>query len=90
MGHHCDCYLASCGICNKETEVIKSEAECTIALTNLGYKISKTYWRGHKRNIPYGCSIRTLNDRPYFNTFDLGKGRDDMRPICKGKSQDRM
>ena len=74
------------GVCNNESEVIKSEAECTKALSNLGYQISKTYWRGHKRNIPSGCSIRTLNGRPYFNTFKLGKGRYDMKPICKGRN----
>jgi len=74
------------GVCNNEGDVIRSEEECTEALAELGYQSAKKeYWEGSKKNIPSGCSIRSLNNRPYLNTKPgVGRGRDDQIPICKG------
>ena len=77
------------GVCNNESDVIRSKDECTEALEELGYQLAKKeYWEGSKKNIPSGCSIRTLNNRPYLNTKPgVGRGRDDQIPICKGNGK---
>merc|ERR1711998_258546 len=41
-------------------------------------------WVGSTTNIPVGCSIRNGGDlRPHWNTASTGRGRSDLRPICK-------
>ena len=68
-----------------EKDVIRTEKECTAALTQLGYQFKSKYWKKSARNIPSGCSIRTLNNKPYMNSNPgLGRGRRDQIPICKG------
>ena len=80
------------GHCNNESDVIRSEGECTKGLSELGYQFNKNkYWKGSKRNIPSGCSIRTKrlgpNNRPYLNKRPgVGRGRDDQIPICKANA----
>ena len=77
--------MAAGGVCNNEKDVIRSEKECTAALKQLGYKFKSKYWKKSARNIPSGCSIRTLNNKPYMNSNSgLGRGRRDQIPICKG------
>ena len=54
-------------------------------MKQLGYQFKGEYWKKSARNIPSGCSIRTLNNKPYMNTNSgLGRGRRDQIPICKG------
>ena len=65
--------------------MIRTKDECTKALSMLGYQFKKRYWKGIKRNIPSGCSIRTLNNRPHLNSKPgVGRGRLDQVPICRG------
>ena len=82
--------MAAGGVCNNEKDVIRSEKECTKALTNLGYTFKKRYWAGTKRRLPSGCSLRTRNNRPHLNNKPgVGRGRNDQIPICKaGKVMD--
>ena len=73
-------------VCNHEKDIIRTEKECTAALKQLGYQFKGEYWKKSARNIPSGCSIRTLNNKAYMNTNSgLGRGRRDQIPICKGK-----
>ena len=77
--------MAAGGVCNNEKDVIRSEKECTKALTNLGYTFKKRYWEGSKRRLPSGCSLRTRNQKPHLNDKPgVGRGRKDQIPICKG------
>ena len=73
------------GVCYNESHVIRSQAECQIAFENIGYHVKSTWWSGAYTQIPSGCSI---NDglKPFFetSTSGLGKGRNDLTPICKG------
>ena len=77
------------GLCNDESDVIRSQAECTKALKELGYKSMGDNWTGEYDQIPSGCSISKVaisGDVPHFETSrrGLGKGRNDLSPICYG------
>jgi len=81
------------GVCNSEDEVIRSEMECSTALSKLGFKPTGKYWMDLRRmpypldaSIPTGCSIRNGGDRmPHLVKWvrSVGSGRIDLIPICK-------
>ena len=77
------------GVCNKESDVIRSQVECTTAIEMLSYKESDNMWTGiYSNKIPSGCSIgiktKALFD-PHFegSATGLGTGRWDLTPVCK-------
>ena len=75
------------GICNDESHVIRTQAECNTALKEVSYESSGYYWNGNTNGwIPSGCSVRNGGDyRPHLDTnTGLGNGRCDLIPICKG------
>jgi len=68
-------------VCNHVNDVIRSEAQCSDALQNLGYENLPSFWTGEFSQIPSGCSI---SSQPHFetSTTGLGTGREDLTPIC--------
>ena len=81
------------GLCNDESELIRSEPDCKEALEALGYGPLKKFWitPGSLLNpqIPAGCSIHAASSTPHLSTTSgAGRGREDLTPICsrnKGK-----
>jgi len=81
------------GLCNDESELIRSEPDCKEALEALGYGPLKKFWItvGSLLNpqIPAGCSIHAASSTPHLSTTSgAGRGREDLTPICsrnKGK-----
>jgi len=82
----CDYYAGNAGqVCDDENDVIRSQAECTVALESLGYQISK-FWTGTFAWIPAGCSFEKSGKmKPHFeqSSTGLGKGANVLIPICK-------
>ena len=81
------------GVCNKESDVIRSQVECWTAIEMLSYKDANNTWTGsYSSSIPSGCSIGIHAYSilyPHFevSTTGLGTGRWDLTPVCK-KSPD--
>ena len=78
-------YGSKGGVCYNESHVIRSQEECQIALESIGYHVKGSWWSNAYGQIPSGCSINDgLN--PHFETSPsgIGKGRNDLTPICKG------
>ena len=78
------------GVCNNENEVIRSIEECSKAISKLDFEVSELsisdFWRGHRSDIPSGCSIRDRGKKPHMNfkeAMGVGTGRRDLIPICK-------
>lgn len=74
------------GVCNIESDVIRSKQECMNILEKLSNKPSGNFWTGHQGDIPSGCSIRNGGDmKPHleYSTTGVGNGRSDLIPICK-------
>ena len=81
------------GVCSNENEVIRSEEECSNAVSKLDFEVSRTdYWRGSRNHdIPSGCSIRdpklgrTDEKQLHMESSEtgVGTGRSDLIPICK-------
>ena len=90
-------YVGSAGgLCNDESHVIRSEAECLNALEKTGV-ISKysaylasagNMWIGSSSNVPSGCSMKFVPKKPQFETSNsgLGQGHALLTPICKNPS----
>ena len=59
-----------------------------MSLKQLGYQSTKLKWTGTWHLIPTGCSIRIDPLQPHFEVspFGVGRGRDDLTPICKNLS----
>ena len=72
------------GVCYDGSVVIRSQEECTYAITKLGFQASADYYKGKYDSIPSGCSFGKDNMKPHFetSTSGLGKGRGDLIPIC--------
>ena len=72
------------GICYDGSVVIRSQQECTHAIKKLGYQSSSEYYKSKSNSIPSGCSFGKDDMKPHFetSTSGLGKGRDDLIPIC--------
>ena len=73
------------GLCNDESDVIRSISDCKEALKELGYSSLNEFWITSTDPIPAGCSINVANSNPHFlnNTSGLGKSRQDLTPVCK-------
>ena len=73
------------GLCNDESDVIRSVSDCEEALKELGYSPLKNFWITSTDPIPAGCSIHVAHSNPHFleNTSGLGKRRQDLTPVCK-------
>ena len=76
------------GVCVDDESVIRSTAECTMALKELGYHSTKINWTGTWHLIPSGCSIKIDPMGPHFeiSPTGVGIGREDLTPICKNSS----
>ena len=61
-----------------------------MALNQLGYQSTKFNWTGSWPLVPTGCSIRInpMHHQSHFeiSPFGVGRGRDDLTPICKNSS----
>ena len=76
---------AAGGVCNDISHVIRSQPECIKALQKLGFQVAfNHFWTGKYDKVPSGCSIDKVK-RPYLeqSADGLGKGRNDLTPICK-------
>ena len=77
------------GVCNKESDVIRSQEECSSAIEMLSYKEADDMWTGsYSSSIPSGCSARISSNSLLYPHFEesatgLGTGRLDLTPICK-------
>lgn len=86
-------YKDAGGVCNDEKDVIRSKTECSKALSELGFEKSGSYYTYYGYPIPSGCSIRTIGfaeaNKPHFleSSPGVGKGRNDLIPICKNVSK---
>ena len=72
--------------CRVTGNVIRSKAECKIALTAVG-KSDRFVWNSVHRGIPGGCSVRGHADGHYDNrglSGTVGEKRGDLRAVCKG------
>ena len=73
------------GLCNDESDVIRSISDCKEALKELGYSSLNKFWITSTDPIPAGCSIHDDSSNPHFleNTSGLGKKRTFLTPVCK-------
>ena len=79
------------GVCNDANHVIRSQKECSDGLQVLDITSLAISWTGKNDGIPSGCSFSKRKDSqqsytsPHFetSTTGLGKGRNDLTPICK-------
>ena len=92
-------YVGSAGgVCNDESHVIRSEAECLNALEKTGV-ISKysaylastgNMYIGTSPNVPSGCvmkSVQIQSKKPeFYSSTGLGRGHALYTPICKNPS----
>jgi len=74
-------------VCETEAQVVRTQSECELALRSLDWSTASPFWTGTHANIPAGCSVRDGRDKqPHLNGAPgLGRGRRDLRPICKLK-----
>ena len=77
------------GLCKEESNVIRSQTECTKALHDLGYQALNKFSTTNDNNAPSGCSIHIDSLNPLFETSPNGTGNslNHLTPICayKGK-----
>ena len=77
------------GVCNTESDVIRSQEECSTAIEMLTYREADDWWTGiYSSNIPSGCSARINSNSLLYPHFEesatgIGTGRLDLTPICK-------
>merc|ERR1711865_813482 len=67
-----------------ETTVLKTAAECSEALGELGFN-TRINHNGNWGHVPSGCSGTT---NPHFNANAAGNGRGDLAPLCTSESKD--
>ena len=92
-------YVGSAGgVCNDESHVIRSEAECLNALekSSVMSKYSAylastgNMWIGISPNVPSGCvmkSVQIQSKKPeFYSSTGLGRGHALYTPICKNPS----
>ena len=79
-----DYYIGDKGeVCNDASHVIRSEAECGIALQSVRLQVTGKWRIMQKKTIPSGCSINDVGEPFYKKTSTgLGTGRKDLTPIC--------
>ena len=86
------------GVCNNETDIIRSKWECYDALKELGFDHNDHYWQDEGNPwcppypIPSGCSIQKGGELDKFIELILicetgvGRRRFNKIPICKRNS----
>jgi len=62
---------------------IKSELECSEAISALGVTNGGAQWIGSRTTMPKGCSLQEKTNAMVFNTGEVGSGRHDLAPVCK-------
>ena len=92
-------YVGSAGgVCNDESHVIRSEAECLNALekSSVMSKYSAylastgNMYIGTSPNVPSGCVMKSIPINPkkpeFYSSTGLGRGHALYTPICKNPS----
>ena len=77
----CLCGLRACVLVHAK---LPNQDEClNTAVKSIGVTPGPS-WVGSRADIPTGCSIRDGGDMsPHWNTASSGRGRSDLRPVCK-------